>query len=117
MRRRAVLLPLHPDGTVEIAELKRLRFEGGSDLLVLCLAVEGDGGFEDERLLRAAHETEIVQVEPFEEPLRFDAHLGFEPLRGAPSCVVYVPAGSLSSYMSDYEWQYLWSDGKVKEAA
>ena len=43
--------------------------------------------------------------------------VGFEPLRGAPSCVVYVPAGSLSSYMSDYEWQYLWSDGKVKEAA
>lgn len=43
--------------------------------------------------------------------------VGFEPLRGAPSCVVYVPAGSLSSYMSDYEWQYLWSDGKVKESA
>ncbi len=41
--------------------------------------------------------------------------VGFEPLRGAPSCIVYVPKGSLSSYMGDYEWQYLWSDGRVKE--
>ena len=41
--------------------------------------------------------------------------VGFEPLRGAPSCIVYVPKGSLSSYMGDYEWQYLWSDGRVQE--
>ncbi len=50
-----------------------------------------------------------------EDPARI--YVGLELLRGAPSCIVYVPKGTLPAYRGHYNWQYLWSDGKVRESA
>ena len=42
-------------------------------------------------------------------------NVGFHLLAGAPDCTVYVPSGSIGSYMGEYIWSYYFTEGRVAE--